>query len=259
MEHVDFPNDHADLRTVIMLASAGSCESVVRARRVTSNEMSKLSREALTDGVKSVLKYSNEEKKRAFVETCELQISLKGYDPVKDKRFAGSFRLPHVPRAGYKVAIMADAKHEQEAKAAGIPVFTENDLKKLNKNKKAIKKLCSEYDAFLASASLIRRIPRIVGPGLNKAGKFPSVLGTNDNIVAKVEDAKATIKFQLKSKKTVCMGVAIGNVKMTEQELVNNISSSANYLVSLLPKNWQQIKRLYIKSSMGPPQRIFGF
>ena len=46
-------------------------------------------------------------------------------------------------------------------------------LKKLNKNKKLIKKLAKEYDAFLASPALIKQIPKIVGPGLNKAGKFP--------------------------------------------------------------------------------------
>jgi hypothetical protein len=29
--------------------------------------------------------------------------------------------------------------------------------------------------------------------------------------------------------------------------------------VSLLTKNWQQVKRLYIKSTMGKSHRIFGF
>ena len=32
-------------------------------------------------------------------------------------------------------------------------------LKKLNKNKKLVKKLAKKYDAFLASESLIKRIP----------------------------------------------------------------------------------------------------
>jgi len=221
--------------------------------------MSKISREALTDAIKAILKNSNETKKRGFLETVDLQISLKNYDPVKDKRFSGVFRLPVIPRPKYSVCILGDAKHEGEAKANKLPVLTADDLKKLNKNKKAIKKLADTYDAFLASASLIRQIPRIMGPGLNKAGKFPSVLGNNDDINAKVDDQKATVKFQLKSKKTLCMGIAIGNVKMGEMELVNNITSSINYLVSLLTKNWQQVKRLYIKSTMGRSHRIFGF
>ena len=30
-----------------------------------------------------------------------------------------------------------------------------------------------------------------------------------------------------------------------------------NFLVSLLKKNWQNVKCLYIKSSMGAPVRVF--
>jgi len=221
--------------------------------------MSKISRETLTDSLKAILSVSNGAKPRKFLETLDLQISLKNYDPVKDKRFSGVFRLPALPRPKYTICILADAKHETEAKNLKLPVLIADDLKKLNKNKKSIKKLADQYDAFLASASLIRQIPRIMGPGLNKAGKFPAVLGTNDDITAKVDDQKATVKFQLKSKKTLCMGIAIGNVKMSDNELINNITSAVNYLVSLLPKNWQQIKRLYIKSTMGKPHRIYGF
>ena len=43
------------------------------------------------------------------------------------------------------------------------------DLKKLNKNKKMVKKLADSFDAFLASQVLIPQIPRLLGPGLNKA------------------------------------------------------------------------------------------
>ena len=35
------------------------------------------------------------------------------------------------------------------------------DIKALNKNKKAIKKLGKKYDFFLASSSIIRMIPRL--------------------------------------------------------------------------------------------------
>jgi len=221
--------------------------------------MSKISRETLTEAVQNILNFSGGDGKRGFTETIELQIALKNYDPVKDKRFIGQIRLPAIPRPKYNVCIFGDAKHMQEAQALKIAALSEDDLKKLNKNKKAVKKLAQQYDSFLASASLIRKIPRLIGPGLNKAGKFPAVLGANENIALKVEDTKASIKFQLKSKKTMCMGVPIGNVLMSEQEIISNIILAVNFLVSLLTKNWQQIKRLYIKSTMGPPQRIFGF
>ncbi|KAJ8032483.1 60S ribosomal protein L10a [Holothuria leucospilota] len=128
-------------------------------------------------------------------------------------------------------------------------------LKKLNKNKKLVKKLAKKYDAFLASDSLIKQIPRLLGPGLNKAGKFPSLLTHSEPMTGKVEEVKATIKFQMK--KVLCLAVAIGHVEMSEDELVANINLAINFLVSLLKKNWQNVRSLYIKSTMGRPQRVF--
>jgi large subunit ribosomal protein L10Ae len=40
-----------------------------------------------------------------------------------------------------------------------------------------------------------------LGPGLNKAGKFPALLTHSDNMEEKVNDLKATIKFQMKKYK----------------------------------------------------------
>ncbi|KAK5976016.1 Ribosomal protein [Trichostrongylus colubriformis] len=216
--------------------------------------MSKVSREALNEAVADVLKGA-QEKKRKFRETVELQIGLKNYDPQKDKRFSGAVRLKSVPRPAMKVCVFGDQHHLDEANANGIPCMSADDLKKLNKNKKLIKKLAKSYDAFLASESLIKQIPRIIGPGLNKAGKFPSVVSHGEPLSTKVEEIKATIKFQMK--KVLCLSVAVGHVEMTQEELVSNISLSINFLVSLLKKNWQNVRSLNIKSTMGKAQRLY--
>lgn len=194
-------------------------------------------------------------KKRNFNETVELQIGLKNYDPNRDKRFSGTIRLPNIPRPNLKICILGDEVHCDQAKALGIDFRSAEDLKKLNKGKKEVKKLAASYDIFLASEAIIKQIPRLLGPGLNKAGKFPSPIAHSDDMKAKIEEAKATIKFQLK--KVLCLGVAIGHVSMTEDELVANTMLSINFLVSLLKKNWQNVKSLFIKSTMGTPVRIF--
>jgi len=98
-----------------------------------------------------------------------------------------------------------------------------------------------------------------MGPGLSKAGKFPQVLGSNEDIAAKIETLASSVKFALKSKKTLCMGVPIGNVNMEVEDITVNIVMAVNFLVSILKKNWQNVKRLYIKSTMGPSKRIYGF
>ena len=43
-----------------------------------------------------------------------------------------------------------------------------------------------KYAAFVASESVIKQIPRLLGPGLNKAGKFPTLISHNDKLEDKV-------------------------------------------------------------------------
>ncbi|KTF94218.1 hypothetical protein cypCar_00021140, partial [Cyprinus carpio] len=53
---------------------------------------SKVSRDTLYEAVREV-QAGSRLKKRKFLETVELQISLKNYDPQKDKRFSGTVRF----------------------------------------------------------------------------------------------------------------------------------------------------------------------
>merc|ERR1712099_222982 len=158
---------------------------------------SKITVAGVRQNVQQLLHYSNEEKKRNFLETVELQISLKNYDPQKDKRFSGTVKLPHVPREKYRVCVLGDAAHCDEANANEISCMDVEALKKFNKDKKLVKKLAKKYDAFMASESLIRQIPRLLGPGLNKAGKFPTLITHQESMEDKVNDLKSTIKFQM--------------------------------------------------------------
>ncbi|XP_051016464.1 60S ribosomal protein L10a-like [Acomys russatus] len=102
--------------------------------------------------------------------------------------------------------------------------------------------------------SLIEQIPRILGPGLNKAGKFPSLLTHKENTVAKADEVKSTIKFQMKK---LCLAVVVGHVKTIDDELVYNIHLPVNFLVSSLKKNWQNVRALCIKSTMGKPRHLY--
>jgi len=216
---------------------------------------SKITVAGVRQNVKELLEYSTETKKRNFLETVELQIGLKNYDPQRDKRFSGTVKLPKVPRPGMSICVLGDQHDIDRAKHHGIDAMSTDDLKKLNKNKKLIKKLARKYDAFIASDSLIKQIPRLLGPGLSKAGKFPTPVSHAEDLNNKVTDVKSTIKFQLK--KVLCMGVAVGNVGMTEDELIGNIMLAVNYLVSLLKKGWQNVGSLTIKATMSPPKRVY--
>ncbi|GLT72959.1 hypothetical protein SLA2020_448500 [Shorea laevis] len=216
--------------------------------------MSKLQSETLREVISQVLTNAKE-KNRKFTETVELQIGLKNYDPQKDKRFSGSVKLPHIPRPKMKVCMLGDAQHVEEAEKIGLEYMDVEGLKKLNKNKKLVKKLAKKYHAFLASESVIKQIPRLLGPGLNKAGKFPTLVSHQETLESKVIETKAMVKFQLK--KVLCMGVAVGNCSMEEKQLFQNVQMSINFLVSLLKKNWQNVRCLHLKSTMGSAIRLY--
>lgn len=90
---------------------------------------------------------------------------------------------------------------------------------------------------------------------MHEAGKFPAPISHAEDLNTKATEVKSTIKFQLK--KVLCLGVAVGNVGMTEDQLIGNIMLAINYLVSLLKKGWQNVGSLTIKATMSPPRRLY--
>jgi large subunit ribosomal protein L10Ae len=100
--------------------------------------------------IKELLADSTGEKRRNFVETVELQIGLKNYDPQRDKRFSGTVksvfpvctnlwlhwradvpnRLPNVPRPRMSICILADAADIDRAKQIDLEYMSVDDLKK---------------------------------------------------------------------------------------------------------------------------------
>lgn len=216
--------------------------------------MSKLHSASLKESIVEMLAES-QKKHRKFTETVELQIGLKNYDPAKDKRFSGVVKLSNPTKFKQNVCVLGDAFHMDIAKKAGLPCMDVEALAALKKDKKLVKKLAAKYSGFVASEALLKQIPRLLGPGLNKAGKFPTAISHADDIKAKLYEMNCQVKFQLK--KTNCLAVAVGNVTLTPEQIQENVERSVNFLASLLKKNWQNIKSLHIKTTMGAPKRIY--
>mmetsp|Transcript_38641 Transcript_38641/g.27974 ORF Transcript_38641/g.27974 Transcript_38641/m.27974 type:complete len:219 (-) Transcript_38641:251-907(-) len=215
---------------------------------------SKVTNAGVTECIAEMLE--NKKKDRKFTETVELQIGLKDYDPQKDKRFVGTVRLPNVPRPKLKICLIADAKHADEAKKHNLDIdVTDLDtLKKFNKDKKVVKKWAKKYSLLLASDTVLKKVPVVVGPILNRIGMFPTVVSHAEPLSKKIEDTRASIKFQLK--KVTCLAVAVGNINMSADMLKANIMMALNFLASLLKKQWHNMKSVVIKTTMGAPVKV---
>merc|ERR1711966_535435 len=162
-----------------------SLDPYATAYRTTRFNMSKLPADSLKSNIQSVLDAAAA-KKRKFVETIELQVVLKNYDTQKDKRFAGSIKLPNVPRPRLTCCVLGDAFHIDQAKANGIDCLDVEALKAFNKDKKKVKKLALKYNFFLASGTIMKQIPRLLGPTMHKLGKFPALIERTEDMMDKI-------------------------------------------------------------------------
>ena len=59
------------------------------------------------------------------------------------------------------------------------------------------------------------------------AGKFPTPVSHAEDLNNKITEVRSTIKFQLK--KVLCLGVAVGHVQMTEDQVLGNVMLSTEH------------------------------
>merc|ERR1712093_442859 len=135
-----------------------------------------------------------------------------------------------------------------------IPKATRKFVKVKNVNIKKNKALQKEFaksaDFFLASANAIKKIPRMVGPILNKTGKFPKPV-TSNGVESDAGECLRTIKFQAKFKQgaPMCVATAVAHCGLSVEEIEQNVSTAVNFFITLCKKGWQNIKTIHIKST----------
>ena len=148
-------------------------------------------------------------------------------------------------------------RQEAEEAAKGnldIDVKSLDELKTFNKDKKLVKKWAKQFSLLLASDTVLKKVPVVVGPILTRINRFPTVVSHKESLAQKIADTRASVKFQLK--KVTCMATAVGHVEMSDEELKQNIMMSLNFLASLLKKGWHNIKTIYIKTTMSPAIKL---
>lgn len=102
---------------------------------------SMLDNELLRSSVAELL-LSSKTKQRNFLETVELSVSLRKYDPCRDKRFRGNVNLPHPCRPNLSVCVFGDFDRIVEARELGYFALGQAEMRYYGKQKKALKKLC---------------------------------------------------------------------------------------------------------------------
>lgn len=193
--------------------------------------------------------------KRKFVESVDITFTIKDVDLKNPtNRIKEEIRLPSGRGRELKIAMFAASEAATKAKAAGLTVFSPQDIEDLGGNKGKAKKIANSYDFFLSEVPHMGLIGRYLGVVLGPRGKMPRpVPPTLDpGIIA----AGLMSTVVVKSGDKTTFHTAFGTANQSEEELQANAMAVYNRVISKLERGLGNIRSLYIKTSMGPAQQI---
>jgi large subunit ribosomal protein L1 len=200
----------------------------------------------LTEAVQILAKFP----KAKFDETVEVSFRL-GVDPAQgDQMVRGTTPLPN--GSGKKVRVLVFTENVQAAIAAGADHAGLQDMMaKINEG-------WLDFDVAIATTEAmktVRTIARVLGPkGLMPNPKSGTV---TDDVAAGIKAVKAG-RVEFKMDKACNIGVGVGKLSFTAQQLAENASAVIEAVGKAKPASFkgQYIKNISISASQSPSVRL---
>jgi large subunit ribosomal protein L1 len=206
--------------------------------------------------IEAVKKAKEDSKPRNFTQSVDVVINIKDLDVKKpENRIDEEVLLPQGRGKGVKIAFIADGELALQAKNAGADlVITKSDLEELGKNRKEAKKMANQYNFFVAQADLMPLVGRFLGPVLGPRKKMPKPVPATVKPDPIIERLKTTVNIRIKNQPVI--QALVGSQEMDEEQIAENIEAVLVTLDRNLEKGRNQIKSMYVKTSMGPVARV---
>jgi large subunit ribosomal protein L1 len=197
-----------------------------------------------------------ESPQRNFAESVDLAINLKNLDMSQPKyRVDEEIYLPNGLGKDLKIAVFAKGEVGLQAKEAGCDyVFTEEDINDLADDKSRARSIANECDFFIAEVQYMPLIGKTLGAILGPRGKMPVPLTPDKNVADMIKSSKNSIRIRSKDKLT--FHVAVGRRDMDAERIAENIEIIVNRVESALDKGKQNLKSIYVTTTMGKSLRV---
>jgi len=195
------------------------------------------------------IKKVRESKKRNFNQTFDLIINLKEIDLKKsENKIDEHFILPKGTGKEASITLFSDSVKKFE----GCKIIKGDEIESLGKKKKNLRKVIKETDFFLSEPKLMPVVGKHLGKFLAPRGMMPKpVAGDVSKII---EGTKKGIKIKLD--KQPIIHTIVGSEKMDDKDIEENIKVFLTYLEKKLPRGKNNIKNVYLKTTMGHPVKI---
>ncbi len=194
--------------------------------------------------------------KRNFSQAVDLIVNLKDIDLKKPgSKINELVELPYPASKAVKVCIVGSGQIALEAKREGADmVLQREELEALGKDKKAARKLASQYDFFISEAPLMPVVGKTLGAFLGPRGKMPTPVPPNSPIAPVIARHKKVIQVRLKDQPTV--QCRVGMEEMPADQLAENIDAVLKRLEQKLERGAKNIRSVYVKTTMGEPVKV---
>jgi len=209
-----------------------------------------------TNILQAIKEIKGRSEKRNFVQSIDLIVNLRDIDLKRpENRFQERIELPYTVGRENKICVIATGEMNLKAKKAGADLVIERrELEALAGNKKKQKELIKTYDFFIAEASLMPLIGRILGATLGPRGKMPSPLPPTANVTEQMEKHRKTILIRLRSQPV--LQCRVGDEKMSDKEIAENVQEIMRRIEGKLKRGIKNIMSIYIKKTMGSPVKV---
>ena len=206
--------------------------------------------------MEAVKKAKEESKPRNFTQSVDVVIIIKDLDVRKpENRIEEEVFLPKGRGKDVKIAFIADGELALQAKNAGADlVITKSELEDMGKDRKMAKKIANQYNFFVAQADLMPLVGRFLGPVLGPRKKMPKPVPATVKPDPILERLKSTIKVRIKDQPVI--QAMVGSQEMDDEMIADNIETVLGILDRKLEKGRNQIKSMYVKTSMGPVVKV---
>ena len=192
---------------------------------------------------------------RNFRETVDLAVNLRDLD-LNDpsQRVDEAVVLPAGTGQDTRIVVFADGETAVRAESVADAVYGKADLDDLADDQDAAKDLADETDFFVAEASMMQDIGRDLGTVLGPRGKMPTPLTPDDDVVEVVNRMKNTVQLRSRDRRT--FHTRVGAEDMTAEEIADNIDVIIRRLHATLEKGPLNVDSMYVKTTMGPAERV---
>ena len=193
---------------------------------------------------------------RNFSESVDLAINLKNIDMSQPaNRIDEEILLPNGLGKSIKIAVFAKGDIAQRAISSGAEMIIDpDDIEGLKDDKVKARSLANEIDFFVSEVAYMPSIAKALGPVLGPRGKMPVPLTPDKNIEDIIRKAKNSIR--VRSKDRLTFHLPIGRKDMENKLLAENIESIISRIEQTLANGKQNIKSIYIKTTMGPVVKV---